>query len=120
MAAAAAGGVEGAGGGECHAAQVVGADGEMDAAATERFAAAAGLQGRGLSYAVVSILGPQGSGTCVYVSRVTLPPPFPSASGRCCGVLLVHWVLCRVGVRSERIQSFRHSVISRVKVSCLC
>ena len=85
MAAAAAGGVEGAGG-ECHAAQVVGADGEMDAAATERFAAAAGLQGRGLSYAVVSILGPQGSGTYVYVSRVTLPPlllppPFPSASG---------------------------------------
>ncbi|CAD6253431.1 unnamed protein product [Miscanthus lutarioriparius] len=54
------GGVVGVGG-ECHAAQVVGADGEMDAAAMERFAAAAGLRGRGLSYAVVSILGPQGS-----------------------------------------------------------
>jgi len=52
-----------ASGGECHAAQVVGAGGEMDAAAVERFAAAAGLPGRGLSYAVVSILGPQGSGT---------------------------------------------------------
>lgn len=47
---------------ECHATQVVSADGEMDAAAMERFAAAAGLPGCGLSYAVVSILGPQGSG----------------------------------------------------------
>ena len=68
------GGVVGVGG-ECHAAQVVGADGEMDAAAMERFAAAEGLRGRGLSYAVVSILGPQGSGT--YVSRVILPSPAP-------------------------------------------
>ena len=49
-------------GSECHAAQVVGADGEMDGAAMERFAAAAGLTSRGLSYAVVSIFGPQGSG----------------------------------------------------------
>jgi hypothetical protein len=46
----------------CQAAQVVGADGEMDGAAMERFAAAAGLASRGLSYAVVSIFGPQGSG----------------------------------------------------------
>jgi hypothetical protein len=66
-------------GDECHAAQVVGADGEMDAAAMEGFAAATGLQGRGLSYAVVSILGPQGSGT--YTSAVSSSPvPLPSAS----------------------------------------
>lgn len=65
-------------GGECHAAQVVGADGEMDAAAMERFAAAAGLQGRGLSYAVVSILGPQGSGTYArQPRRVFLPCSSP-------------------------------------------
>lgn len=56
--------------GECHAAQVVGADGEMDAAAIERFAAAAGLQGRGLSYAVVSILGPQGSGKSTLLNHL--------------------------------------------------
>lgn len=68
--------------GECHAAQVVGADGEMDAAAIERFAAAAGLQGRGLSYAVVSILGPQGSGTYLLQPRhpplLLLPRSLPS------------------------------------------
>jgi hypothetical protein len=66
-----------AGGGECHAAQVVGVSGEMDAAAMERFAAAAGLPGRGLSYAVVSILGPQGSGT------FRQPPPLPTPSIPC-------------------------------------
>lgn len=49
-------------GSERHTAQVVGADGEMDGSALERFAAAAGLVQRGLSYAVVSIFGPQGSG----------------------------------------------------------
>uniref|UniRef100_A0A453P3R3 Uncharacterized protein n=1 Tax=Aegilops tauschii subsp. strangulata TaxID=200361 RepID=A0A453P3R3_AEGTS len=49
-------------GSERHTAQVVGADGEMDGPALERFAAAAGLVQRGLSYAVVSIFGPQGSG----------------------------------------------------------
>lgn len=57
--------ISGGGGGEsvsCHAAQVVGADGEMDGEAMARFAAGAGLLGRGLSYAVVSIVGPQGSG----------------------------------------------------------
>ncbi|RLM58095.1 hypothetical protein C2845_PM18G09800 [Panicum miliaceum] len=59
-----------AGGGECHAAQVVGAGGEMDAAAMERFAAAAGLPGRGLSYAVVSILGPQGSGKSTLLNHL--------------------------------------------------
>ncbi|XP_066338286.1 protein ROOT HAIR DEFECTIVE 3 homolog 2-like isoform X1 [Miscanthus floridulus] len=66
------GGVVGVGGrgGECHAAQVVGADGEMDAAAMERFAAAEGLRGRGLSYAVVSILGPQGSGKSTLLNHL--------------------------------------------------
>ncbi|PVH34427.1 hypothetical protein PAHAL_8G217100 [Panicum hallii] len=59
-----------AGGGECHAAQVVGVSGEMDAAAMERFAAAAGLPGRGLSYAVVSILGPQGSGKSTLLNHL--------------------------------------------------
>ncbi|CAD6253444.1 unnamed protein product [Miscanthus lutarioriparius] len=63
------GGVVGVGG-ECHAAQVVSADGEMDAAAMERFAAAAGLWGRGLSYAVVSILGPQGSGKSTLLNHL--------------------------------------------------
>jgi hypothetical protein len=111
--------------GECHAAQVVGADGEMDAAAIERFAAAAGLQGRGLSYAVVSILGPQGSGTYLLQPRhpplLLLPPvsPFHSASGTmCCGLRRPRWVSRRR--RSERIQSFRHSVMSRMKFSRLC
>jgi hypothetical protein len=81
--AAAAGG--GGGGEWCHAAQVVGADGEMDAAATERFATAAGLTGRGLSYAVVSILGPQGSGTFRF--RQPPPHPLPIQSFReCCGI----------------------------------
>ncbi|RCV38703.1 hypothetical protein SETIT_8G163600v2 [Setaria italica] len=64
---AAAGGGDG---GECHAAQVVGADGEMDGAAMERFAAAAGLPGQGLSYAVVSILGPQGSGKSTLLNHL--------------------------------------------------
>ncbi|KAM0872437.1 hypothetical protein ACQ4PT_038729 [Festuca glaucescens] len=57
-------------GSECHAAQVVGADGEMDGAAMERFAAAAGLASRGLSYAVVSIFGPQGSGKSTLLNRL--------------------------------------------------
>ncbi|KAL6841646.1 hypothetical protein ACP4OV_028585 [Aristida adscensionis] len=57
-------------GGECHATQAVGADGEMDAAARERFAAAAGLHGRGLSYAVVSIIGPQGSGKSTLLNHL--------------------------------------------------
>lgn len=67
--------ISGGGGGErfCHAAQVVGADGEMDGEAMARFAAGAGLLGRGLSYAVVSIVGPQGSG------ERTLPPPSSSS-----------------------------------------
>ena len=47
-----AGGVEGVGD-KCHAVQVVGAD-----SPTPRFAAAAGLQGHGLSYDVVPIFGP--------------------------------------------------------------
>ncbi|KAF8700072.1 hypothetical protein HU200_034433 [Digitaria exilis] len=55
---------------ECDAAQVVGADGEMDAAAVERFAAASGLPARGLSYAVVSILGPQGSGKSTLLNHL--------------------------------------------------
>ncbi|XP_062197057.1 protein ROOT HAIR DEFECTIVE 3 homolog 2-like [Phragmites australis] len=58
------------GGGECHATQAVGADGEMDAAAMERFAADSGLPGRGLSYAVVSILGPQGSGKSTLLNHL--------------------------------------------------
>jgi hypothetical protein len=97
------------------AAQVVGADGEMDVAAMEQFAAAAGLQGTGISYAVVSILGPQGSGT--YVSRVILPcsspaSPFPSASS--IGVLRrPRWVLCKVGI----VNGFRHSF--RMNFSCV-
>ncbi|XP_062182418.1 protein ROOT HAIR DEFECTIVE 3 homolog 2-like isoform X2 [Phragmites australis] len=58
------------GGGECHATLAVGADGQMDAAAMERFAAAAGLPGRGLSYTVVSILGPQGSGKSTLLNHL--------------------------------------------------
>ncbi|TVU25032.1 hypothetical protein EJB05_27508, partial [Eragrostis curvula] len=62
---------DGSGSGEeCHATQVVSADGEMDAAAMERFAAAAGLPGYGLSYAVVSILGPQGSGKSTLLNHL--------------------------------------------------
>ena len=72
----------GGGGGECHAAQVVDAGGEMDAAAMERFAAAAGLPGRGLSYAVVSILGPQGSGTSPLPSPLTFSPILVGGDGR--------------------------------------
>lgn len=45
----------------------------MDGEAMARFAAGAGLLGRGLSYAVVSIVGPQGSG------ERTLPPPSSSS-----------------------------------------
>ncbi|KAK3118900.1 hypothetical protein QOZ80_9BG0710330 [Eleusine coracana subsp. coracana] len=55
---------------DCHATQVVSADGEMDPAAMERFAAAAGLLGCGLSYAVVSILGPQGSGKSTLLNHL--------------------------------------------------
>ncbi|KAL6654029.1 hypothetical protein ACP70R_007494 [Stipagrostis hirtigluma subsp. patula] len=67
MAAAATGGTAA---GECHATQAVGPDGEMDAEAMGRFAAAAGLRGRGLSYAVVSILGPQGSGKSTLLNHL--------------------------------------------------
>ncbi|WVZ50868.1 hypothetical protein U9M48_002079 [Paspalum notatum var. saurae] len=42
----------------------------MDAAAMERFAAAAGLPAQGLSYAVVSILGPQGSGKSTLLNHL--------------------------------------------------
>uniref|UniRef100_A0A0E0FMF3 GB1/RHD3-type G domain-containing protein n=1 Tax=Oryza nivara TaxID=4536 RepID=A0A0E0FMF3_ORYNI len=64
--------ISGGGGGErfCHAAQVVGADGEMDGEAMARFAAGAGLLGRGLSYAVVSIVGPQGSGKSTLLNQL--------------------------------------------------
>ncbi|KAF0896715.1 hypothetical protein E2562_027058 [Oryza meyeriana var. granulata] len=64
--------VSGGGGGEesCHATQVVGADGEMDGAAMARFAAGTGLAGRGLSYAVVSIVGPQGSGKSTLLNHL--------------------------------------------------
>ncbi|VAI58547.1 unnamed protein product [Triticum turgidum subsp. durum] len=57
-------------GSERHTAQVVGADGEMDGSALERFAAAAGLVQRGLSYAVVSIFGPQGSGKSTLLNHL--------------------------------------------------
>ncbi|XP_051181061.1 protein ROOT HAIR DEFECTIVE 3 homolog 2 isoform X1 [Lolium perenne] len=59
-----------ANGPECPATQVVGADGEMDGAAMERFAAAAGLASRGLSYVVVSIFGPQGSGKSTLLNHL--------------------------------------------------
>ncbi|KAM0866228.1 hypothetical protein ACQ4PT_042766 [Festuca glaucescens] len=42
----------------------------MDGAAMERFEAAAGLASRGLSYAVVSIFGPQGSGKSTLLNRL--------------------------------------------------
>ncbi|VAI47151.1 unnamed protein product [Triticum turgidum subsp. durum] len=57
-------------GSERHTAQVVGAEGEMDGPALERFAAAAGLVQRGLSYAVVSIFGPQGSGKSTLLNHL--------------------------------------------------
>ncbi|KAK3120242.1 hypothetical protein QOZ80_9AG0684220 [Eleusine coracana subsp. coracana] len=67
---AAVGDIGGGNGEECHATQVVSADGEMDAAAMERLAAVAGLPGCGLSYAVVSILGPQGSGKSTLLNHL--------------------------------------------------
>ncbi|KAL5204065.1 hypothetical protein ABZP36_008936 [Zizania latifolia] len=59
------------GGGEsCQATQVVGAGGEMDGEAMRRFAVRAALTGRGLSYAVVSIVGPQGSGKSTLLNHL--------------------------------------------------
>jgi hypothetical protein len=52
------------------AVQLIDGEGGFAADSAERFMAAAGVAGCGLSYAVVSIMGPQSSGTCVrYVLR---------------------------------------------------
>lgn len=45
------------------AVQLIDGEGEFAGDAAERFMAAAGVAGCGLSYAVVSIMGPQSSGT---------------------------------------------------------
>jgi hypothetical protein len=50
------------------AVQLIDGEGGFAADSAERFMAAAGVAGCGLSYAVVSIMGPQSSGTCVTCS----------------------------------------------------
>jgi hypothetical protein len=50
------------------AVQLIDGEGGFAADSAERFMAAAGVAGCGLSYAVVSIMGPQSSGTCVTYS----------------------------------------------------
>jgi hypothetical protein len=52
------------------AVQLIDGEGEFAAEGAERFMAAAGVAGCGLSYAVVSIMGPQSSGTlCLHRLR---------------------------------------------------
>jgi hypothetical protein len=48
------------------AVQLIDGEGEFASEGAERFMAAAGVAGCGLSYAVVSIMGPQSSGTCTH------------------------------------------------------
>ena len=54
------------------AVQLIDGEGEFAAEGAERFMAAAGVAGCGLSYAVVSIMGPQSSGT---VRTASIPIP---------------------------------------------
>ncbi|PWZ34142.1 hypothetical protein Zm00014a_032436 [Zea mays] len=52
------------------AVQLIDGEGEFAAAAAERFMAAAGVAGCGLSYAVVSIMGPQSSGKSTLLNQL--------------------------------------------------
>jgi hypothetical protein len=74
------------------AVQLIDGEGGFEAEGAERFMAAAGVAGCGLSYAVVSIMGPQSSGT----HRLHSHPR--SAIGR--SARLVGWLVRRSGARS--------------------
>jgi hypothetical protein len=60
------------------AVQLIDGEGEFAGESAERFMATAGVAGCGLSYAVVSIMGPQSSGTyacCAAFSSIHTQPP---------------------------------------------
>ena len=61
------------------AVQLIDGEGEFAAEGAERFMAAAGVAGCGLSYAVVSIMGPQSSGIC-FACTCTASVPVPRHS----------------------------------------
>ena len=71
------------------AVQLIDGEGEFAAEGAERFMAAAGVAGCGLSYAVVSIMGPQSSGTH------RLPFPLSALGDRSIG-----WLVRRSRARS--------------------
>lgn len=90
------------------AVQLIDGEGEFAAEGAERFMAAAGVAGCGLSYAVVAIMGPQSSGTCFALRLHRLDPfpfPFPSRTPRRRSIRRGGPVGCLVGPSDTPIPS---------------
>lgn len=83
------------------AVQLIDGEGEFAAEGAERFMAAAGVAGCGLSYAAVAIMGPQSSGIAL------APPPFPSRITR--RSITVGSVACLVGPIPSSVAGWGHA-----------